>query len=273
MNSAHPDAPPREARWPYAHEERVGPGRTLRLQMNGPWLFEGEESFPDLGGVRQRVRIGDFAEFGRGLVLDGQVQLAEGCDALYTTALVFPAALRAAARRDWLIVGGGDGAAAREALRFRDTQAVHLVDISRVVVEQTHKKLEHWNAEGRPGDYHDVVISAVKEVGGPSFFALLVIAVSFLPVLTLEALMRNVLPINTMAIAMGLHVRVGIADDRFTAAVAAAIIAVIAGPQRPLRTLIPSPDSDNIAAINTAAATAQTAMFQRLGMTGLLREG
>jgi copper/silver efflux system protein len=32
-----------------------------------------------------------------------------------------------------------------------------------------------------------VIVSAVKEVGGPSFFALLVIGVSFLPVLTLEA--------------------------------------------------------------------------------------
>jgi Cu(I)/Ag(I) efflux system membrane protein CusA/SilA len=62
-----------------------------------------------------------------------------------------------------------------------------MVDAAVVVVEQTHKKLEHWNAEGRPGDYHRVVISAVKEVGGPSFFALLVIAVSFLPVFTLEA--------------------------------------------------------------------------------------
>src|ERR1035441_8120361 len=61
------------------------------------------------------------------------------------------------------------------------------VDAAVVVVEQTHKKLEHWNAEGRPGDYHNVVISAVKEVGGPSFFALLVIAVAFLPVFTLEA--------------------------------------------------------------------------------------
>jgi len=62
-----------------------------------------------------------------------------------------------------------------------------MVDAAIVVVEQTHKKLEHWNAEGRPGDYRDVVISAVKEVGGPSFFALLVIAVSFIPVFTLEA--------------------------------------------------------------------------------------
>ena len=62
-----------------------------------------------------------------------------------------------------------------------------MVDAAVVVVEQTHKKLEHWQAEGRPCDYHNVVISAVKEVGGPSFFALLVIAVSFLPVFTLEA--------------------------------------------------------------------------------------
>ncbi|MBS1806643.1 MAG: efflux RND transporter permease subunit [Acidobacteria bacterium] len=62
-----------------------------------------------------------------------------------------------------------------------------MVDAAIVVVEQTHKKLEHWNNDGRPGDYRDVVISAVKEVGGPSFFALLVIAVSFIPVFTLEA--------------------------------------------------------------------------------------
>ncbi len=62
-----------------------------------------------------------------------------------------------------------------------------MVDAAIVVVEQTHKKLEHWQSEGRPGDYRSVVISAVKEVAGPSFFALLVIAVGFLPVFTLEA--------------------------------------------------------------------------------------
>ena len=62
-----------------------------------------------------------------------------------------------------------------------------MVDAAIVVVEQTHKKLEEWERTGRREDYHRVVIDAVKEVGGPSFFALLVIAVSFLPVLTLEA--------------------------------------------------------------------------------------
>jgi Cu(I)/Ag(I) efflux system membrane protein CusA/SilA len=62
-----------------------------------------------------------------------------------------------------------------------------LVDASIVVVEQTHKKLEIWNRTGCQEDHESVIIKAVKEVGGASFFALLVIAVSFLPVLTLEA--------------------------------------------------------------------------------------
>jgi len=62
-----------------------------------------------------------------------------------------------------------------------------MVDAAIVVVEQTHKKLEHWEATGRKEDYRSVVVEAVKEVGGPSFFALLVIAVAFMPVFALEA--------------------------------------------------------------------------------------
>ena len=61
-----------------------------------------------------------------------------------------------------------------------------MVDAAIVVVEQTHKKLEHWEAEGRPGSATRVVIDAVKEVGGPSFFSLLVIAVSFMPIFALQ---------------------------------------------------------------------------------------
>ena len=62
-----------------------------------------------------------------------------------------------------------------------------LVDAAIVVVEQVHKKLEKWHQTGRLQDYQEVVVGAVKEVAGPSFFALLVIAVAFLPVLSLES--------------------------------------------------------------------------------------
>lgn len=62
-----------------------------------------------------------------------------------------------------------------------------MVDAAIVVVEQTHKKLERWEKEGRQGDSKRVIIDAVKEVGGPSFFSLLVIAISFLPIFVLQA--------------------------------------------------------------------------------------
>jgi len=62
-----------------------------------------------------------------------------------------------------------------------------LVDASIVVAEQTHKKLELWEKAGGLGDRRKIVLAAIKEVAGPTFFALLVIAVSFLPVLTLQA--------------------------------------------------------------------------------------
>jgi len=61
-----------------------------------------------------------------------------------------------------------------------------LVDAAIVVVEQTHKRLEEWERAGRPGDYVEVIVGAVKQVGSTSFYALLIIGVSFLPVLALE---------------------------------------------------------------------------------------
>src|SRR6202007_757296 len=61
-----------------------------------------------------------------------------------------------------------------------------LVDAAIVVGVQTHKKLESYEKSGLPFSYHEVVLEAVREVAGPTFFALLVIAVAFLPVLVLE---------------------------------------------------------------------------------------
>ncbi len=62
-----------------------------------------------------------------------------------------------------------------------------LVDAAVVVVENAHKKLEVWESGGRIGDYKEVLIKAIQEVGRPSFYSLLVIALSFLPIFALEA--------------------------------------------------------------------------------------
>src|ERR1039458_6064063 len=60
-----------------------------------------------------------------------------------------------------------------------------LVDGAIVMVENAYKKIQLWDAGGRKGDYHDVLLTSLKEVGPSVFFSLLVIAVAFLPVFTL----------------------------------------------------------------------------------------
>ncbi len=81
-----------------------------------------------------------------------------------------------------------------------------LVDAAVVVVENAHKKLEIWESTGRKGDYKEVLIGAIQEVGRPSFFALLVIAVSFTPIFALEAqegrLFRPLAFTKTLAMAI-----------------------------------------------------------------------
>jgi len=62
-----------------------------------------------------------------------------------------------------------------------------MVDAAIVVVENAHKHIEEWEKSGKKEDVKEVVIHAIKEVGPASFYSLLVIAVSFVPIFALEA--------------------------------------------------------------------------------------
>jgi Cu(I)/Ag(I) efflux system membrane protein CusA/SilA len=62
-----------------------------------------------------------------------------------------------------------------------------MVDAAIVVVENAHKHIEEFESGHRKGEIKDIIIGAIKEVGPASFYALLVIAVSFIPIFALEA--------------------------------------------------------------------------------------
>jgi Cu(I)/Ag(I) efflux system membrane protein CusA/SilA len=59
-----------------------------------------------------------------------------------------------------------------------------MVDGAIVMIENAHKHIEH---EGGKKPHWDLILDASKEVGPALFFSLLIIAISFLPVFTLEA--------------------------------------------------------------------------------------
>ncbi|HRG95382.1 MAG TPA: efflux RND transporter permease subunit [Polyangiaceae bacterium] len=60
-----------------------------------------------------------------------------------------------------------------------------LVDGAIVEVENAYNKIYHWIKDGKKGNFYQVRLEALTEVGPGVFFSLLVIAVAFMPVFTL----------------------------------------------------------------------------------------
>lgn len=92
----------------------------------------------------QDYLIGRSEVWGRMLVLDGVVQSTDADEFIYHEGIVHPACYAAAAvapMRDALILGGGEGACLREALRWRSVQNVTMVDIDAEVVAACREHL------------------------------------------------------------------------------------------------------------------------------------
>lgn len=62
-----------------------------------------------------------------------------------------------------------------------------MVDAAIIMVDNAHKRLADWERDGSKGDRTQVLIDSAKEVGPAIFSSLIVIAISFMPVFTLEA--------------------------------------------------------------------------------------
>jgi len=62
-----------------------------------------------------------------------------------------------------------------------------MVDAAIIMVDNAHKRLADWESTGGIGDRTKVLIDSAKEVGPAIFASLVVIAISFMPVFTLEA--------------------------------------------------------------------------------------
>lgn len=120
------------------------------------WRIGVEEVLVDSRSAYQRVQVVQTKKLGRMLVLDGNVQCAEVDEASYHEMIVHPALCRAgasgAAGQRALIIGGGDGGAAREILRHATISHVDMVDIDSLVTESAKNYLPSiWRApQGGP---------------------------------------------------------------------------------------------------------------------------
>jgi spermidine synthase len=101
--------------------------------------FAGRTDFQDVAVVRS-------AAFGKMLIIDGDTQSSQADERIYHETLVHPALAATGDRSDVLILGGGEGATLREALRSPDVRRCTMVDIDGQVVDLSKRYLPEWSA-------------------------------------------------------------------------------------------------------------------------------
>ncbi len=94
---------------------------TEEVILGNPIVYARQTPFQRIVVTRERQ---DFQ-----LYLNGQLQFNSRDEYRYHEALVHPAMTSAARRQDVLVLGGGDGLAVREVLRYDDVGSVTLVDL------------------------------------------------------------------------------------------------------------------------------------------------
>jgi len=81
------------------------------------------------------VKVFDTPFHGRMLTLDGIIQVAEKDEFIYHEMLVALPAIKHGAPKSILIIGGGDGGAAKQALKIKGVERVVMVEIDRTVID------------------------------------------------------------------------------------------------------------------------------------------
>ncbi|MEM1672696.1 MAG: spermidine synthase, partial [Archaeoglobaceae archaeon] len=87
----------------------------------------------------QRVDILRTRDFGVVLLLDGFLQSSGEDEFIYHELLVHPAMVAHPRPRRVLIIGGGEGATAREVERYLDVEEIQMVDLDGELIEIVKK--------------------------------------------------------------------------------------------------------------------------------------
>lgn len=101
-------------------------------------LYSGHTEF-------QSMDIIELGSYGKCLVLDGRIQSTMADEFIYHEALVHPAMVAHPSPQQVFIIGGGEGATLREALRHRSVSRALMVDIDREVVFKCRELLPEFH--------------------------------------------------------------------------------------------------------------------------------
>lgn len=93
----------------------------------------------------QEIEVFHTPHFGLVLALDSIVQVAQSDEYTYHELLVHPACLMIGDIRSALVLGGGDGCAGRELLKYPELETIELVELDQAVIELSREHLRELN--------------------------------------------------------------------------------------------------------------------------------
>ncbi|MFM0283468.1 polyamine aminopropyltransferase [Paraburkholderia sediminicola] len=119
----------------------------------------------------QRIEVWDTPQLGRLFTLDGRPMTSTGDEFIYHECMVHPAALAHPSPKAALVLGGGDGGAARQLLRHPGIERIVVAELDADVVRLTREHLPevHGGAFDDPrvalviGDAADYVVGATAQ--------------------------------------------------------------------------------------------------------------
>ncbi|HXG42220.1 MAG TPA: polyamine aminopropyltransferase [Dehalococcoidia bacterium] len=122
---------------PFWFTEELPPywDQNLRTQLRVHRVLHEERS------PYQHIQVFDLGSFGRALLLDGIVQTTEADEFVYHEMVALLPCLQVGRPREALIIGGGDGGALRQVLRFRSLRRAVMVDLDERVVAVSRRFL------------------------------------------------------------------------------------------------------------------------------------
>ncbi|MGB9694853.1 MAG: methyltransferase domain-containing protein [Caldisericaceae bacterium] len=107
----------------------------------------------------QLIQLVESPVFGKMLIIDGDVQSSVRDEYIYHESLVHPAMLLNGEPKTVIILGGGEGATAREVLKHKSVVKVIMIDIDREAISLSKQHLKEWH-QGAFEDKRLVVINS-----------------------------------------------------------------------------------------------------------------
>ena len=148
--------------------------------MSAPLLFhptpDALYGFPDarrlasVDSPYQRIEVWDTPQLGRLFTLDGRPMTSAGDEFIYHECMVHPAALAHPSPKAALVLGGGDGGAARQLLRHPGIERIVVAELDAEVVRLTREYLPEVHGGAFDDPRVELVIGDAADfvAGGPS---------------------------------------------------------------------------------------------------------